>query len=424
MKAAESAQKLTATPSVTKDNTADALNSPEAPMNENSSATKSWAKLCSSEPLRKTDPKALPSVPKKGTTQPQSASTPADLPVLSMIPTGPTPRTLTPPAETLQAVADDGAQLVGAGSVLSERDFPITLPASPPASTTSPVVSYAKVAQSPPKPVALPHSKPNVPPQPDGKSELPTNKETSVEVHQPLVSLYVMIRQERQGLLKGPQITLYSGKDAVKGISKRAAMATSSVLNDHFVKNPQSLEYHLSAEDAVSPGAIRYLLDTYICWMSQFFKSYKAPVQKKFRDNIAILRAARKLGMEPYTKDILTAHVEYLKECIPTYEEIATVEANKTSEKDPLWTHMLNHLCFVRHKGYIPDPNNFEIFLKKHPILKQAMEATDRYFWGKGQERKRNAEAQRTAESITGYADLDTAKTTATAKTSERSCNH
>jgi hypothetical protein len=378
MKAAESAsQKLTATPSVTKDNTADALNSLEAPINEISSATKSWAKICSSEPLRKTsDPKVLPSVPKKGATQPHSASTPADLPVLSMTSHGPTPRTLTPPAEILQAVA------------------------------------------------APPHAKPDMPPQPEGGSELPTNKETSVEVHQQLVSLYVMIRQERQGLLKGPQITVYSGKDAVKGISKRAAMATSSVLNDHFVKNPQSLEYHLSAEDAVDPDAIRYLLDTYIRWMSQFFESYKAPVQKKFRDNIAILRATRKLGMEPYTKDILTAHVEYLKECIPTYEEIATVEANKTNDKDPLWTHMLNHLCFMRHKGYIPDPDNFEMFLKKHPILKQAMEATDRYFWGKGQERKREAEAQQTAESVTGGTDLDTAKATAMAKTTERSRNH
>jgi hypothetical protein len=395
MKAAESAsKKLTVTPSVTKDNTADALNSLEAPINENSSATKSWAKICSSEPLCKTsDPKVLPSVPKKGATQPHTASTPADLPVLSMTSHGPTPGTLTPPAEILQAVADDGAQLVGAGLVLSEADFPNTLPTSPPASVTTPVVSYAKVVHSPSTPAAPPHAKLDVPPQPEGESELPTNKETSVEVHQQLVSLYVMIRQERQGLLKGPQITVYSGKDAVKGISKRAAMATSSVLNDHFVKNPQSLEYRLSAEDAVDPDAIRYLLDTYIRWMSQFFESYKAPVQKKFRDNIAILRAARKLGMEPYTKDILTAHVEYLKECIPTYEEIATVEANKTSDKDPLWTHMLNHLCFMRHKGYIPDPNNFEMFLKKHPILKQAMEATDRYFLGKGQERKRNAEA-------------------------------
>jgi hypothetical protein len=39
-------------------------------------------------------------------------------------------------------------------------------------------------------------------------------------------------------------------------------MAASSVLNKHFAKNPESLDYHLSAEDIVDPDAIRYPLSS------------------------------------------------------------------------------------------------------------------------------------------------------------------
>jgi hypothetical protein len=87
--------------------------------------------------------------------------------------------------------------------------------------------------------------------------------------------------------------------------------------------------------------------------------------------------------MELYTKHILSVHVNYLKEYIPSYEEIAIVESNKTSDKDPLWTNMLNHLSYARHNEYIPDPYDFEAFLEKHPVQERAMAIADRYFYRK-----------------------------------------
>jgi hypothetical protein len=237
-------------------------------------------------------------------------------------------------------------------------------------------------SKPPLNPTASLRTESDVPHQPKAKSEAPTREDLSVVFNQPLDNLYVMIRQEREVLLKGPQITVYSGKFAVGGIFKRAAMAASSVLNKHFVKNPGLLDYHLSTENIVDPDAIRYLLDTYIHEMSRVVVPYAAEVQDKFSKNIAILRAARKLGMEPYTKHILNVHVDYLKEFIPSYEEIAIVEFNKTSDKDPLWTNMLNHLTYARHNEYISDPYNFEVFLEKHPVLKRAMAIADRYFYG------------------------------------------
>jgi hypothetical protein len=109
---------------------------------------------------------------------------------------------------------------------------------------------------------------------------------------------------------------------------------------------------------------------------------YAAEVQNKFSKYIAILRAARKLDMEPYTKHILNLHINYLKEFILSYEEIAIGEFDKTSNEDPLLISMLNHLSYARHNEHIPDPHDFEAFLEKYPVLRRAIAIADRYFYG------------------------------------------
>jgi len=70
-----------------------------------------------------------------------------------------------------------------------------------------------------------------------------------------------MIRQQREKLLEGPKITVYVGSDAVKGIYKRAAMASSSVLNEHFTNYPRSVEYRFE-QGSVSPLSVKHLLVT------------------------------------------------------------------------------------------------------------------------------------------------------------------
>jgi hypothetical protein len=110
-----------------------------------------------------------------------------------------------------------------------------------------------------------------------------------------------------------------------------------------------------------------------------------------FAQNVALLRAARVLGMERYTRHILKEFVDYLKTDLPSYEEIAIVEHNATSDQDPLWTGLVNHLCHDRHKKFIPDPEAFEAFLEQHPRLKKAMAAADAYFQG---EAKKNRDAK------------------------------
>jgi hypothetical protein len=370
-------------------------------------ASKSWAGVCSPAPLRNISdsptsrqkpvleeatasgqvPPALttPSVPSTNPSDPATLGFQSDrLAHGSNLSTkvgvskyGGVQPTSNPPTEKLQVVGDDVKHLATSEPILSEADFPALPPASPPTKAALPSASYAKIAHAPSK-------SDTSPPQ---KTIVPAIQAYSPVVNQPLDSLYVMIRQERQALLTGPKITIYSGAHTVTGIFKRAAMAVSSVLNAHFTAHPSSLSFHLSPEDTVTPGAIRYLLDTYMHSTSLDFEAHAVPMQNTFPANIAILHAARKLGMEPYTRHILTSHVIYLKEHIPSYEEIAVVERNKTGDKDPLWTHMLNHLCHARYQGYIPDPESFEAFVEKHSALKEAMEKTDRFFYGESARR-------------------------------------
>lgn len=222
----------------------------------------------------------------------------------------------------------------------------------------------------------------------------PSQLSPSPVVDQVLDNLLEMIRPQRQGLLKGPRITIHVGDTSVINISKRAAMAASSVLHEYFTTNPESFEYRFS-RGQIHPGAVRFLL---IGWMRETckeFEAYAVPAQKTFGEDVAILRAAHLLGMERYCRHILISYIDYLKTQLPSYEEIIAVEQNATSDKDPLWTAMINHLCHNRFKGLIPDAEDFEAFLEKHTRLKKAMESADNFFAGYAKKQAEGWEKER-----------------------------
>ena len=235
--------------------------------------------------------------------------------------------------------------------------------------------------------------KADVSPQPNLMSKSLHSSSITV-VEQPLDNLLVMIKQQREALLEGPQITVYIGKVVVEEISKRAAMAASRGLNKHLTKHPESLEYYFS-KDFMSPDAVCHLLKTWIEEISGEFEAWSVPIRPTFEKNVELLRAARLLGMERYTAHILAQFIDYVKTHLPLYKEIAVIEHNATSDKDPLWTNMVNHLCHDRHKGLFPDPEEFEAFLGKHQRLKKAMEAADIFFSSMAQQKWEAKEARR-----------------------------
>jgi hypothetical protein len=202
-----------------------------------------------------------------------------------------------------------------------------------------------------------------------------------------------MIRAQRQTLFTGPFMTIYVGSNAIHGIYKRVGMALSSEINRYFTKNPTSLEYRFP-DGAIDASAVRVLLLSWPRSMSQEFEAYGVPMLASFGENVALLRAARLLGMERYARHTLVTFVDYFKAELPSYEEIAIVEQNATSDKDPLWTAMVNHLCHDRYKQLMPDPEEFAAFLEHHPRLKTAMEAADAYFAGAAKKKLEAGRAQ------------------------------
>jgi hypothetical protein len=153
----------------------------------------------------------------------------------------------------------------------------VTLPASPPQTQKSSSESHEKMAKTPSP--GLPAA---VPAQPNSPSELHV-------VDQGLDNLFDMIRQQREKLLDGPKITVYVGSTAVEGVYKRAAMASSSVLNDHFANNPESVEYRFE-QGSVSPDAVRYLLVTWLPDACQGFEACAVRMRNTFGENVTLLR--------------------------------------------------------------------------------------------------------------------------------------
>lgn len=144
-----------------------------------------------------------------------------------------------------------------------------------------------------------------------------------------------MIRQEREALFVGPKITIFAGPTAVGGIFKRAAMVSSLTFNKHFAENPNCTEFRFE-EGTISTCAIQYLFNEWMPKACKEFQMFVVPMLDNFGRNVALLRAARLLGMERYTKHILGVYVDYLKTELPDYEEIEIIEKSATSDKDPL----------------------------------------------------------------------------------------
>lgn len=212
------------------------------------------------------------------------------------------------------------------------------------------------------------------------------NRQSPVQiVEQDYDNLLEMISQQRKALLQGPRITVYIGETAVEGISKRAAMASSLLLNKHFKKNPDLLQYRFS-KDRLSARAIRLLLITWMQETCQEFEAHAVPAQETFSENLDLLRASWVLGMDRYTKHIFNEFKNYLKRELPSYEEIILIEQSSTSDKDPLWTSMVNHLAHMRHERIIPDPEKFAEFLEEHQRLRDAMKRADEFFLKRAQQ--------------------------------------
>ncbi|KAF2477106.1 uncharacterized protein BDR25DRAFT_309406 [Lindgomyces ingoldianus] len=223
-------------------------------------------------------------------------------------------------------------------------------------------------------------------------------------VDQDLDELMNATKSHRLTFLTGPMITVFIGDKAVRGVYKRAAMVVSSVLNQFFKEDPESLEYHFPALH-LDADAVRHLL---VHWMNDTCTRFEAiPVTPlpSFRGNLELLRAIRFLGMEQYAKFNLSWHVRWLKSNLPQYEDIVHVAETATSSKDPMFTAMINTLTHWRHKDLIPDPEEFLEFLASHPKIATAMDNADQFFGAERREREANWKAEQEARRLEHQAE-------------------
>ncbi|KAJ4304801.1 hypothetical protein N0V90_000329 [Kalmusia sp. IMI 367209] len=198
----------------------------------------------------------------------------------------------------------------------------------------------------------------------------------------------VMIRFERIKMMQGPTITVSVGDVSIRDIPKRAAMVVSTTLSKYFTEHPEHSEYKFGY-GSLDPGAVNALLVLYLRATCKVFEATEVPFRNTFYENVAILRAARLLGMERYTRSILRYYVKYLYDELPRYDEIVIIEDMATSNKDPLWTKMVNGLTHLQHKQQIPDPEIFAAFLVQHPKLSAAIASANGYFMNKARKQRR-----------------------------------
>lgn len=209
----------------------------------------------------------------------------------------------------------------------------------------------------------------------------------NTNIHQKVDNWLLMIRFERMELVKGPKISISIGDTTIPNIPRRAAMAVSQTLNKHFSTNTTGTNLHFEA-GTLRPEAVRMLLVAWLQETCNTFEAEEVPLRYHFRRDISILQAARLLGMEPYTKSIMHHYVDYLYTQMPDDHEMACVEELRTSDRDPVWTKMINNLSHLRHKKRMPDPDRFAEFLKGHPDIARAVDEADAYFKARGQERR------------------------------------
>jgi hypothetical protein len=196
-------------------------------------------------------------------------------------------------------------------------------------------------------------------------------------IEQSVDDILNLTQSHRRDLLKGPQISVFVGKNRPFRTHKRFAIAASTVINAHFVSKPETNTYRL--KDAhTSAAAVRTLLYVWPRHGVNHFQMPPVPTTT-FVHDMQLLRASRLLGMEHCTHAIHTSYVAYLTTKIPEYEEIVAVLESRVGYDCPLFTAMMKHLCYVRYMKYIEDPEEFAAFLEEHEVLKSAMEKEDQF---------------------------------------------
>lgn len=183
--------------------------------------------------------------------------------------------------------------------------------------------------------------------------------------------------KQRKELGRGPKTCIVLGGVPIQGIPKKMLMQVSEMANDFFTKQPRANQIYLPA-NSMAMAAARELM----AWVSDVCTSPKEfSVKLRFlsntsdadAQNIAIMSAARYLGMSTYVRHFTRHYCDEIRRQMLSLDTIALIEKFFAVD-DPVFECLVNNLAHHRSKQNLPGQEQFEEFIKDHPKLAAAME--------------------------------------------------
>ena len=185
------------------------------------------------------------------------------------------------------------------------------------------------------------------------------------------VDIRTLSQIDRQGLTKGIGIRIYCDARWSFVVPWRLFQAVSIKAKLVDMRNPTALEFALPKNIDQSPFKV------IVKWLVEAANFKEVPQLRgtdSFLDDLALIRAGKILGMDVYVQPIFNYYWAYIKNHLPTYEELDTIVFLALSSDDPFLNCTARRLAYLTLKDEIPDPENMENYMHAHPLLGQAVD--------------------------------------------------
>ena len=208
------------------------------------------------------------------------------------------------------------------------------------------------------------------------------------------VDVQSLTKIQRQGLLDGPKVNVYVGRDvAFRNAPVRAMMAWSSKANVYFNRNPLANRIVIQ-ESAASIQAVQAILKATVTLYGMGGENI-APVHRatSFAEELRIYQAAHELGMKSRVEKAWKHLRHMISTNLLSYENLSLFLVC-VPPTDDLFNHLAKDLATRRFQGRIPDTENFEKYLAENEALKNTMDEIDASHKAEREVRKAQADAE------------------------------